>query len=109
MSSHATRELACAKCGHLNKAGHNHCTKCGARMYISCHNCGHSNPRVASRCGQCGRRLHRSLWRRINKRVFGQHPKVTAFQIILLIVFVALGYKTVVYLVEYKPPVYQGE
>lgn len=65
--------------------------------------------RVAVRCSYCGHRLHRSLWSRVKKRVFGRNPKITPFQIVLLVVFVLLAYKIIVYLVERKPPTYTGE
>lgn len=101
--------VECAKCGHVNTPGSNHCAQCGSRLYISCHNCGHSTVRVASRCAHCGHRLHRSLWSRTRRRVFGRNPKMTPFQIVLLIVFVIVAYKVIVYIVEYRPPSYVGE
>lgn len=101
--------VECTKCGHSNAAGTNHCVQCGSRLYISCHNCGHSTVRSASRCGNCGHRLHRSLWRRVRRRVFGRNPKITPFQILLLIAFVLVAYKLITYIVEYKPPSYIGE
>lgn len=101
--------VVCAKCGELNPPGTNVCTKCGSRTYIACHRCGHSNERVATHCVECGHRLHRPVLRRLRKRLFGQRPKVTPFQIVLLVVFVLAAYKVVVYLAEYRPPAYQGE
>lgn len=101
--------VECAKCGHLNSAGTNSCVRCHSRIYIACHRCGHSNARVASQCSSCGHRLHRPFWRRLRRKLFGRNPKITPFQIILLLIFVFLGYKVIVYLAEYKPPVYQGE
>lgn len=102
------KEVACAKCGHVNGGGRNHCIQCGARLYISCHACGHSNERSAQNCGHCGHRLHRHWWHRVRKRVFGTTPKITPFQILLLIIFVYFTYKVIIYLVEYEPPSYEG-
>ena len=102
-------ELACAKCGHLNAPRTNHCSQCGSRLYISCHHCGHSIERVASRCAYCGHRLHRSLWSRVRRRVFGKNPKITPFQIVLLIAFVIVAYKAMIYILEYRAPSYLGE
>jgi len=101
--------VECAKCGQANAAGTNHCVQCGSRLYISCHNCGHSTVRSASRCGYCGHRLHRSMWSRVRRRVFGRNPKITPFQIVLLIAFVLIAYKVITYIVEYRPPSYVGE
>ncbi len=103
------REVTCAKCGRRNPARTNMCQQCGARLYISCHHCGHSNLRAASHCTECGNRLHRSLWRRMRKRLFGRNPKITPLQILLLIVFVFFAYKVIVYLAEYKPPAYEAQ
>ena len=41
--------------------------------------------------------------------MFGANPKITPFQILLLIVFVLVAYKGIVFLAEYKAPAYQGE
>ena len=101
--------VVCAKCGELNPPGKNTCSRCGARTYISCPHCGHANERAKTVCGECGRRLHRSPWRRWRKRLFGQRPKITPFQILLLLFFVLLAYKTIIFFAEYRPPVYQGE
>ena len=101
--------VECAKCGHSNTPGINHCEQCGARLYIACHHCGHSTVRVASLCANCGHRLHRSIWSRVRRRVFGRNPKITPFQIILLIALVIAAYKVIVYIAEYKPPSYLGE
>src|SRR5690348_1701503 len=98
MTSKSKPAVRCAKCGEVNPPGTNLCVKCGARTYISCHHCGHSNERSAKQCSKCGHRLHRSLWRRWRKRLFGEHPKITPVQIILLIVFVAVAYKVIIYL-----------
>lgn len=103
------RKVACAKCGHLNSSGANQCLGCSARLYISCRKCGHSNLRSITNCSECGQRLHRSFWRRLQKRVFGANPKITPFQILLLIAFVLIAYKGIVFLAEYKAPAYQGE
>ena len=101
--------LACAKCGYLNMPRTNHCSQCGSRLYISCHNCGHSIERIASRCVHCGHRLHHSLWSRVRRRVFGRNPKITPFQIVLLIAFVMIAYKVIIYILEYRPPADLGE
>lgn len=102
------KDLDCAKCGHSNAGGLNHCTSCGARLYISCHNCGHSSARIATRCGKCGSRLHRSFWRRLEKRFFGSRAKITPLQIFLLVVVSYMAYKVIIYLAEYRPPSYDG-
>jgi uncharacterized membrane protein YvbJ len=109
VSEKSKAPVECAKCGHTNAPGTNHCVLCGSRLYISCHNCGHSTMRVASRCGHCGHRLHRSLWNRAQRRFFGRNPKITPFQIILLIAFVVVAYKVIVYIVEYRPPTFVGQ
>jgi len=98
------REIACAKCGHLNLARTNSCAQCSARLYILCHHCGHSNERAADRCLECDRRLHRSSWRKLRKRIFGSRSKVSPFQILLLIFFVLMAYKVIVYVAEYRMP-----
>ena len=101
--------LACAKCGHSNKAGRNHCEQCGSRLYITCHNCGHSTARVAAKCGFCGHRLHHSVWSRVRRRIFGRNPKITPFQVALLVAFVLIAYKVLIYIAEYRAPTYVGE
>ena len=105
----STSPVLCAKCRHSNPREANHCEKCGARLYITCHNCGHSTSRIATRCAYCGHRLHRSFWSRVRRRVFGRNSKITPFQIALLIAFVFLAYKTIIYIAEYRPPLYTGE
>lgn len=101
--------VVCAKCGRSNRSGTNQCVQCGARLYISCHHCGHSIARVVARCANCGHRLHHSLWSRVRRHVFGRNPKITPFQIALLIAFVIAAYKVITYIVEYQPPSRLGE
>jgi hypothetical protein len=44
--------------------------------------------------------LHRSLWQRLEKRVFKRGTKLTSFQIGLLIVVVYITYKLIVKFAE---------
>jgi Double zinc ribbon len=92
--------LLCAKCGESNARHSNTCFACGAHLHIVCHHCGHRNPRIAQHCGECGRRLHRSLWQKLEKRVFKRGTKLTSFQIALLIVAVYITYKIIVKFAE---------
>ena len=45
----------------------------------------------------------------MRRRVFGRNPKITPFQIVLLIAFVMIAYKVIIYILEYRPPAYLGE
>lgn len=102
------KAVLCAKCEHLNPAERRECGACGSRLYVTCRRCGESNQRVASRCTSCGHRLHRS-WlksrlKKLEKKVFGRRPKITLWQIILLVVAVYATYKIIIRIVEYEAP-----
>ena len=99
-ASGSDQGLLCAKCGEPNARQSNTCFACGAHLHIVCHHCGHRNPRIAHHCGECGKRLHRSLWQKMEKRVFKRGTKLTSFQIGLLIVVVYITYKIIVKFVE---------
>jgi len=100
LASSSDQSLFCAKCGEPNTVRSNTCFACGAHLHIVCHQCGHRNPRIAHHCGECGKRLHRSLWQKLEKRVFKRGTKLTSFQIMLLIVAVYITYKIIVKFVE---------
>jgi hypothetical protein len=103
----AERGVLCAKCEHLNPSGLLSCEFCGSRLFIKCRSCGQTNHRVAGRCTQCGHRMHRSWWRsklrRVERKIFGRRPKITWFQIALLVVSVYAAYKVILMVVEYRP------
>ena len=95
--------LECSKCGHLNKRPCNTCSECGAHLHVVCHECGHRNERIADECVECGKRLHRSLWRRLEKKLFKRNPKMNVWQFVLLVVAVYVAYKIIVKLAEFRP------
>src|SRR5262245_46130117 len=82
----AVENLICAKCDQPNPKNHNVCSRCGAHLHIVCHFCGHRNARIALHCVDCGKRLHRSIWRKLEKKLFRGGSKLTLWQIILLVV-----------------------
>jgi hypothetical protein len=54
--------VACPSCNHPHRrdAGHEHCERCGAALYIDCPGgCGRRNDATAARCIDCGADLHR--------------------------------------------------
>jgi hypothetical protein len=86
-----SRGVVCAKCEHLNPRGRNTCGHCGAHLYVLCHSCGNRNPRSVSACTECGRRLHRSLWRRITRRLFERDRKKWALQAIVVVIGILIA------------------
>ena len=101
----AEPDVPCAKCDELNPSDKHVCRVCGAHLYVSCHNCGQINPRVSPRCSQCGQRLHRSFVRKWQKKFFTKtRGKISPFQIALLVIAVAVAYKIIVMIAEYRPP-----
>jgi hypothetical protein len=54
--------VACPSCNHPHRrdAGHEHCERCGAALYVDCPSgCGRRNDATAARCAECGADLHR--------------------------------------------------
>jgi hypothetical protein len=94
------RGVLCAKCDHLNPPGCNVCEECDAHLYVTCHSCGHRNRRVDAVCGHCGHHLHRSLGRRLRKKLFPQNRKIILVEAALLIILVLAAYRLIVKLVE---------
>jgi uncharacterized membrane protein YvbJ len=90
-----TREeqLLCPKCGETNPRKHNVCTQCGAHLHIRCHACGHRNERGEAHCAECGHRLHKSLLRRLEKKLFLKNRKLRIWQLPLLVAMVWVAYK----------------
>ncbi len=95
---------ACAKCGHVNPRNANVCEKCQAHLWVVCHHCGKRNRRSDNSCVECDHRLHRSMWRRVSKKLTGDRRNISLWQIVLLIVVVWCAYKVVIYFAEYRPP-----
>lgn len=97
----STKGVLCPKCDHLNAAGRNTCEYCEAHLYVSCHDCGHRNERVRERCVHCKHRLHRSWFNQWRKRIAGNRGlKISALQIIMLIVGVLVTFGVVIWLAE---------
>lgn len=94
-------EIVCAKCRDANPSGSNTCQRCGAHLWVACHNCGSRNQRIETECGECGHRLHRSRWKSVSKRMFGNRRHVQVWQVGLLIVGVWLAYRAIVFLAEF--------
>ena len=75
----------------------------GSDQSLFCAKCGEPNARHSNTCfacGECGKRLHRSLWQKLEKRVFKRGTKLTSFQIGLLIVAVYITYRIIVKLAQ---------
>ncbi len=98
------RGVLCAKCDHLNPPGSKVCGECGAHLFVACHYCGHKNRRVDAVCSQCGHHLHRSMWRRLQRKILGQNSKILVIEGVLLVLVVLIGYKLIVNLVEAPLP-----
>jgi hypothetical protein len=96
-----SRSVACAKCGHLNPHGKNVCDKCGAHLHVVCHHCGYHNVRARARCIECNHQLHRSWFKRVSQRLSGKRGKISLFQIILLILGIAIGLLAIIYLPQF--------
>ena len=92
--------VACHKCEHLNPVGSRCCSLCGDHLYVTCHSCGHTNERARSRCPECGHRLHRSLWRKLRRKLLPRNTKVKPWEVGLLVVAVYVTYKLIVKLSE---------
>jgi hypothetical protein len=116
---HPERTVRCVRCEHRNPHRHNACEKCGAHLHVLCHKCGQRNARVHSRCTECGHRLHRPFYRRIlhkifgkNKvlrTIFGKNSRLSALQVILLLIGIAIAYVTITYLADFRVHVEEKE
>ena len=96
--------VPCAKCGHENSRNANVCSGCQAHLWVVCHHCGKRNRRSDNHCVECSHRLHRSIWRRVSKKLTGDRRNISLWQIVLLIVAVWCVYKVIIYFAEYRPP-----
>lgn len=81
-----SRGITCAKCHHVNKSNSGRCDNCGSHLHIKCNDCGARNERVYSRCQTCGRRLHKTMFEKMNKRIFQHGRKITPVQIALIVI-----------------------
>ena len=97
--------VVCGKCGHESKPHSSKCAGCDAHLNIVCHQCGHRNLRTASACVECGKHLHRGPWQRWSKRLFRRSPDLAPFQIGFLVLAVYFGYRLIIWLSQYNPPV----
>ncbi len=96
--------VVCAKCEQVAPAGTSRCPECGAHLYVNCHYCGQRNQRIEETCRHCHERLHRTRSRRWLKKLLPEHTKVKPAYILLLILAVALVYRLIVNLAEFKFP-----
>lgn len=96
--------VLCAKCNHLNKPGSTKCSVCESHLHIKCNDCGHRNERVYTRCQSCGRRLHKSVFEKMHRQVFDHRAKITPFQIVLLLVAVAVVYIVIEWVNKFRMP-----
>ena len=108
-SPRGSRPVRCPKCRDVNSHGGSTCQSCGSHLYVTCRDCGERNVRSRSRCTSCGRRLHRPFLHKILSRKLGRTTKVTPWQLILLIVAVAIGYKAIIFMVESLSQTREGE
>ena len=81
-----SRGITCAKCNHVNKSNSGRCDSCGSHLHIKCNDCGARNERVYSRCQTCGRRLHKTIFEKMNKRIFTHGSKIAPGQIAMIVI-----------------------
>ncbi len=91
-SAQTTPGLLCDKCGFANPQNVSVCGQCGAHLYLACRRCGRGNLRTAKRCSHCGHPLHRSLWSRLQKKVF---KRISLAQTAILVVALVVLCKVV--------------
>ncbi len=94
------RTVTCFACEHPNPAETRRCERCGKQLYIICNDCGQKNERSRWECTKCGHRLHRTLLRRLRRKLLPKDSKIKPLEIGLLIIAVWVTYKIIVFIAE---------